>query len=1565
MSLTTCLRKAGDAIHADDKAAIIARARELRQAGTPIDQAARQAVDEQLAVVQGLLGDNAFGLTAPSAADLEAEQARATAAAKTDAAEQKRLADKAQADAERGEFTLTGSGRPADTGAAAGQGSLLSRSLEGRLFYAGTKYAKGKASAEQAMADAIEVLGFDPGIPVLVESRPDRMDMPMRYSLDAQRIYYNTAVKHARAEDVQTMVEEILHAVDHVGGDRTISATSDRMLAGGDLRAEIEAAAGKSAAMRDFLAYPLDEPGYTDTQVAAELFARVGALYHGRPDLLRLTAPTTFAAYEQALGNQQRDRRVQGEVQQLPGRGGGGQVLPEPSAQVRGDSRGSRRADRADAGGDRRGPADGLQRLRRRIAGAIGGQVEGARVDFGSAESSLRTSAGAGQPMFQRGDAKQSAMPRDAVQRVVSAITSAWRNGPRVVLLDSIADAPQSVRDELDLQQDAEGEPTAFVAQGDNSTVYLLLSQMDSPATVASALYHEALGHIGLRNAFPDLDKVLRQVAASLPDKIKAKAAEYGFDLKNEDDRLMAAEEVLAEIAQARPTSTWAQRAIAAIRAALRKIPGLEGLALTDSEIIVRFIEPARRFVEQGPTQSAVAPLAARPAFQRTSTHPAPAAPTDGGAWARTKARAAAALSPERVDTMIYTLQDRFIDLKRVEARIKELGGSIDEAYDAYLGEEMFHGRLAKRVQDFQRDEVKPLVKAMAARGVSIDELEQYLHARHAPERNAEMAKRNPNAAQLGELVNEAQRTLANTEAALVKAERTGSASAALKRAVTMARNEVERYRGAQPWTGSEEDRLSLSGMSDAEAARIIADLSPEKRADMEALAERIDAMARGTRQAWVDYGLEKRSTVGAMERTYQHYVPLFREEAGSDSFPAHPIGSGFSTRGPASRRAMGSTKAVSNIIGHLVMQREAALTRGEKNRVAQQFYTLAAVNPTPDWWALKSRATVRFINERTGLVEERPDPQWAQQPNVFVARFDGDDHYVVMNEDNPQAVRLAGALKNLDMADLGGVMNALAKLTRYFASINTQYNPVFGLVNLTRDVQAAAVNLSSTPLAGKQADVTRGVLPALRAIYREERGKAPTNQQWTDLWEQFQQDGGKTGFRDLFRTADERTKALQKELDALDRGMAGKAAHAVLDWLTHYNDAIENSLRLSAYKVALDSGMSRQQAASLAKNLTVNFNRKGKIARETGALYAFFNAAVQGTDRMVKTLAGPRGRAIVVGGVTIGVLTEILGRGLMGDDEWDKIPQFVKERALVIPTGPTSYVTIPMPLGLHVLPNLGRLAAEAALSESATVAGRVGDMASIMVEAFNPIGTSSTIAQTLAPTVADPFVALWENRDWTGRKIAIPNMSELDRQPGHQRAKDSASSFSMGVSKALNRITGGDEFIPGAISWSPDQIDYVIGTLTGGLGRELMKAQQTVTAPILGNDLPLHRVPVVSRFVGSTEGVSGNSEVFYRNLERVYSAENQHRGLARSQRQDQATEWLREHPEAALGGMGRKTQKLMSVLRDRRERLQKDQPDGWREDAAEAQRQMAEAMTRFNREVSARRRVETAESVP
>jgi len=434
--------------------------------------------------------------------------------------------------------------------------------------------------------------------------------------------------------------------------------------------------------------------------------------------------------------------------------------------------------------------------------------------------------------------------------------------------------------------------------------------------------------------------------------------------------------------------------------------------------------------------------------------------------------------------------------------------------------------------------------------------------------------------------------------------------------------------------------------------------------------------------------------------------------------------------------------------------------------------------------------------------------------------------------------------------------------------------------------------------------------------------------------------------------------KALEHELKALDRGEVSKAAHAVVDWLSVYNETMENSVRLSAYKVALDSGMSKERAASLAKNLTVNFNRKGRQTREIGALYAFFNAAVQGTARMAETLKGPMGQRIMYGGVALGAINTLVGMALMGsgggedDDEWSKIPDFIKERSLIIPLSRTDYVSIPMPLGFKVFPNIGRIAMETAFGGPTRTAGKaVGDLLSALVDAFNPLGGAQNLGQLVAPTVIDPVVALMQNRDWTGKPIYRENNNPLDPQPGTKMVRDSASTPGRMLAEAINHITGGTQYRPGAWSPTPDQIDYVFGQLTGGLGRELLKANQAVAAQFTGDELPAYKIPLVGRLYGNTSGPGAQSEQFYANVKALNEVQNEIKG--RSINGENVDEYRKTEPLSSIAGMGDVYSRQISKIRNVRRHVVQAAEPGYQERVKDLDKQIGELMGNMNREVA------------
>lgn len=128
-------------------------------------------------------------------------------------------------------------------------------------------------------------------------------------------------------------------------------------------------------------------------------------------------------------------------------------------------------------------------------------------------------------------------------------------------------------------------------------------------------LLHEPFKYFGLRGPYRDaLKPILKQIAALRRRDVEAKAKQYGLNMAVEADRLKAAEEVLAELAQTNPQNGFVKRAIAAIRTWLREnVPGFEEMGLTDDEIINSYLIPAREFVQRG----ARADANGVPVFQR------------------------------------------------------------------------------------------------------------------------------------------------------------------------------------------------------------------------------------------------------------------------------------------------------------------------------------------------------------------------------------------------------------------------------------------------------------------------------------------------------------------------------------------------------------------------------------------------------------------------------------------------------------------------------------------------------------------------------------------------------------------------------------------------------------------------------------------------------------------------------------------------------------------------------------------------------------------------------------
>lgn len=218
---------------------------------------------------------------------------------------------------------------------------------------------------------------------------------------------------------------------------------------------------------------------------------------------------------------------------------------------------------------------------------------------------------GSGAQPFARGEGSgrgQSApAPRAArgltaarLGALVDRITANWANRPDIVVVESMQDplVPEEVRreDQLQRSRGASGEPEGFFYKG---KVYLVGAGLRTEADAIRVLFHETLGHAGLRGAFgKELATVLDLIAAGRPADMAEMARLYGKDLSKPGDRRYVAEEVLAMLAQTRPELGLVQRAVAAIRNFLRRL-GVQ-MELSDNDIIANFILPARGWIERG-----------------------------------------------------------------------------------------------------------------------------------------------------------------------------------------------------------------------------------------------------------------------------------------------------------------------------------------------------------------------------------------------------------------------------------------------------------------------------------------------------------------------------------------------------------------------------------------------------------------------------------------------------------------------------------------------------------------------------------------------------------------------------------------------------------------------------------------------------------------------------------------------------------------------------------------------------------------------------------------------------
>ncbi|EGO3972542.1 hypothetical protein FHA42_10140 [Escherichia coli] len=900
-------------------------------------------------------------------------------------------------------------------------------------------------------------------------------------------------------------------------------------------------------------------------------------------------------------------------------------------------------------------------------------------------------------------------------------------------------------------------------------------------------------------------------------------------------------------------------------------------------------------------------------------------------------------LTPEETiaSRFVRQMQDKFQVLKAVQENIRKTGGKIDDSNNAYMAEELFHGKAENDLNVMKERYVQPLAKLLADYKIAQADLDEYLYARHAPERNAHIAKINPKMPDGG------------------------------------------------------------SGMTNAEAAEIMQRVrNSGKQAQYDRLAGIVDDMLARRRELIREAGLEESGVVDAWQNAYRYYVPLKGQDVdGVVSLPR--TGKGFTIGGRESRQAMGRASRAQSPSTQAIQDLSESLIRNRKNEVGNAFLKLVQDNPDKDYWQVFTNErpdTMRAIAERvvpeTGEtrheVVERPVPMAMMADRYFTTKKNGKTYYIKLHDP-----RLMRAMKNMGPETSNAVIRTLGKVNRFLATVNTSYNPEFLVSNFIRDVQTAVMNLkaeqgrSDGKLKGldnlSALAVVKDSRSAMSAVYASLRGKTLTGNgaQWQKVWKEFVEDGGKTGW---FNMGD--LEGQQKEMDRLVslakggwKGQSIGAWHSFLNLVEDANGAVENALRLSAYKHARDAGLSRQQAASLAKNMTVNFNRRGEQGALMNSLYMFANASIQGTANLVRTLGHLNGdgplperlrwknlnvpQKIALAAVGAGYLLGSLNRSVAGEDDdgvnwYDKVPSHVKERNLVIMKSvfggkAGEYWSIPLPYGYNVFFLLVHTA-EGVAAGDLTASRAAGNVVGGILGAFSPVGseTSETLSGALlknaAPTILRPFANLAMNENFMGAQIYQENMPFGTPKPDSQLGRRSTPEAYKAFASWLNAFSGGSQYRPGAVDITPESLKFWIDYISGGTGRFISKTTDAAVKSLNGIDIPEQQVPFLGKISGEVMPYADQQKMYDRMTEVAqYHAEL--KSLTGAER----TAFIDENNgKLSMNGLMQDTRKRLKDLRKQRDAIYADSSLSLAQQAAmvkSVERDMKVAVDRFNRE--------------
>ena len=725
-------------------------------------------------------------------------------------------------------------------------------------------------------------------------------------------------------------------------------------------------------------------------------------------------------------------------------------------------------------------------------------------------------------------------------------------------------------------------------------------------------------------------------------------------------------------------------------------------------------------------------------------------------------------LNPARWDEVRQFIEDDWLKVKRL---IQQKGTNVTDTNNPYEAEIRYWGRIGARTEEadnlisaVDKDIVTTAKKLNISDKLLNKEVDRFLIARHAPERNA----------QHGE---------------------------------------------------------NAAGMTDKQAYEIRAEIAGKPYAkEVERIADEIQTLNNKTLDILLEGEVINKELYDKLRTMYKNHIPLNRVMSEEDDIIEVLTKRGFDVQGAGIKRAKGSDLEIADILTNVTANYKTAIVRAEKNIVDNYTLRFARENEYFDglFEEVKARAIGKTFDGKI-LLEQIKDPK------ILPIREKGNQVYLKIND-----AQLAMALRGVNRQKVDGLMRGVKAFTRFYSGLMTRFNPEFVVSNKIRDLQEVAVYLASKNEIGFKGTAEAIIKDpiSVKDVTDAIRGK---DTEGAKLYKQMKMDGGTTGGMGL--SIREQLEIDIDRIRSINRSMPRKAAEIVLRSIDAWNTIFEDSSRLSVYRQALKQGLSRNKAAVLAKEASVNFNKMGTGSPVVNALYMFSNASVQGTAKMLRAMRNPK--------VLATVLTLLGGAVFLVNEyndkkdkdwrkkisKWDRLNGF----NIVISTNKgIKYVTIPISWGLKPIKVFFDSLGDIASGYNKSVPDALSNLVASTIEAYNPAG-GTDIVSTITPSILDLPVDIARNRSWTGGKIR-PDWN--NSAPASIQYFDSLRKKLTGQKLIEATKDLGDK----GIELSPADMNYAFEQLIGGTGRAVTKTLNTIVGVAQGKP-QAKEIPFVSRF--------------------------------------------------------------------------------------------------------------------